>query len=293
MLDVSVVIPTIGRPAQLRQTLESLAKCRPRAAEIVIVDQSGDQQVPATVVEFAQAGAVVVRSAGRGIALAVNEGLRHAVNETVLATHDDCSVALDWIAVGHRLASTAPSCVFTGRVLPLGDPETTPSTKGDLTPHDFTGERKCQVLFPSNMVVPRSRLLEFGAFDERFEAASEDNDLCYRWLKAGGCLRYEPSLLVWHRDWRCQDELRQMYVRYWREQGRFYAKHLRRRDMAMFSFLWSDARYVVGVLRATLSVAIKRRRLVLDDEPRGLLRGLLPGLISGWRDFKENGSASR
>jgi GT2 family glycosyltransferase len=283
---VSVIIPTIGRPEQLRTTLDSLAKCHPRAAEIIVIDQSQGDHVAATVAEFAAANACCILSAGRGIALAVNEGLRRARNEIVLGTHDDCSVAADWVDTGYRLASSASCCILTGRVLPLGDPTIIPSTKDDPRPHDFTGELTCRVLFPSNMVLPRSRVLEFGGFDERFEVASEDNDLCYRWLRAGRCLRYEPSLTVWHRDWRTGEQLREMYVSYWREQGRFYAKHLHRGDAAIVRFMLADARYVLLIILGVLSSALKRRKLSLPAEPHGLVRGLLPGFVSGWRDFR-------
>jgi GT2 family glycosyltransferase len=285
-LDVSVIIPTLGRPRELRMTLESLAACRPRAAEIVVIDQSGTDAVPAIVTEFASAGAVCINSTGRGIGLAVNEGLRRARSQVILATHDDCSVSADWVAVGNRLASGASSCVFTGRVLPRGDPEAVPSTKDDPNPRTYTGEVASGVLFPANMVLPRSDALEFGGFDERFVTAAEDNDFCYRWLKAGRCLRYEPSLVVWHRDWRTRDELRQTYVRYWREQGRFYAKHLRRGDARIFRFLLGDARFALGALRHLFTAAVHGRRPLLADAPRGLFCGLVPGLLSGLRDFR-------
>jgi GT2 family glycosyltransferase len=286
-LPVSVVIPTIGRPDELRTTLTSLAACRPRAAEILVVDQSRAPQVAAVVAEFAGVNAGHVESAGRGIALAVNEGLRRATSEIVLGTHDDCSVAEDWIAVAHRVASANPTCILTGRVLPHGEAESVPSTKIDPRPHDFTGEVSCQALYPSNMVLPRSRVRAFGAFDERFETAAEDNDLCYRWLKAGHCLRYEPSLIVWHRDWRTRDELQELHVRYWREQGRFYAKHLRRQDATVARLVLKDMRYVAGVLRMVALRAVREGRFSLPDDLRGLVRGLSVGLARGWRDFRE------
>jgi GT2 family glycosyltransferase len=289
--DASVVIPTIGRPEQLRTTLESLVSCTPPPGEIIVVDQSDGSEVIATVADFAAAGVVRVASAGRGIGLAVNEGLRQASYDVVLGTHDDCSVADDWVAVGCRLAAAAPGCMITGRVLPLGDPESIPSTKDDPTPRDFTGQIRCDVLYPANVILPRVEVLAFGGFDERFETAAEDNDLCYRWLRAGRSLRYDPSLVVWHRDWRAPEELRRLHVRYWREQGRFYAKHLRARDAQMLRFLLTDLRYVVGSLRWVPIAAIRRRRPLITNDLRGLLVGLVPGLVSGWRDFRAGEAA--
>jgi GT2 family glycosyltransferase len=293
VLDVSVVIPTIGRPDQLRGALESLSRCRPRAEEILVVDQSGGGDVAAVIADFAASGAAHIRSRGRGIGLAMNEGLTSARNEVVLGTHDDCSVAQNWIAQAHRLAAEAPGCIFTGRVLPRGDPAGVPSTKDDPDPYDFTGEIKCDVLYPSNMVLPRSRVLELGGFDERFETAAEDNDLIYRWLKAGRCARYEPALVVWHHDWRTRSELQRLYVRYWRERGRFYAKHLWRADRGVIPFLLTDGKHIVAITRGAVSAAIKGRRPLLSDESRGVFRGFLPGIVAGLGDFRAERSSSR
>ena len=82
-----------------------------------------------------------------------------------------------------------------------------PSIKEDAAPQDYTGTMEYGVLCTDNTVMSRSGRLEIGAFDERFETA-EDNDLCYRWLKAGRGLRFEPRLAVWHHDWRTPTEMK-------------------------------------------------------------------------------------
>ena len=95
------------------------------------------------------------------------------------------------------------------------------------------------------MVVHRSELLAIGGFDEAFARAAEDGDLCFRWLRSGRTLRYEPAMTVWHRDWRSRDELRALNVRYAFDQGRMYGKHLWRRDWAITPFVARDAREAV------------------------------------------------
>src|SRR3954447_24189055 len=90
-LPVSVVIPTIGRPSQLPSCLESVARCEPRAAETVVVDQSGGSEIAEVVREFEHAGARHVRSEGRGVGLARNTGLRAAAHDVVAMTDDDCT----------------------------------------------------------------------------------------------------------------------------------------------------------------------------------------------------------
>jgi glycosyltransferase involved in cell wall biosynthesis len=49
---VSVVIPTVGRPELVAQALESLGRCDPRAAEVLVVDQSADRSASDVVGRF-------------------------------------------------------------------------------------------------------------------------------------------------------------------------------------------------------------------------------------------------
>jgi GT2 family glycosyltransferase len=255
----------------------------PRAAEILVVDQSGDPEVRDLVASFSSCGARLVSCSGRGVSRGRNLGLHEAEHDVVLVTDDDCTVATDWIGTAWGLIADRPDGIVTGRVLPVGDPSAVPSWKDDSQPHDFTGEIHGGAMFPNNMVLRRSSVLAFGGFDERFgpEEAAEDNEFSYRWLRAGHSLRYEPGLVVWHHDWRRPDELRRLYVAYARGQGFFYAKHLRRGDLVMLRWL---ARDLYWALRGT-AAAVVRRREAWTDPRRGILRGLPGGLVHGWRVY--------
>jgi GT2 family glycosyltransferase len=279
---VSILIPTLGRPRQLSGCLDSVAACSSLAAEVVVADQSEDEDVARVVTQHAAVGARRLRVEGRGISLAMNAGLRACEHDTVLVTHDDCVVDSSWVGEAWRLAQLDPEAIVTGRVLPGRDGGHVPSTTDYPHAHDYSGGLSISALFPNNMVLNRRAVLAFGGFDERLRVAAEDNDLCYRWLKAGRRLRYEPTLLVWHRDWRSPAELERLYRGYYREQGRFYAKHLRAGDLALLRFVLSDV-YRGG--RGYASGIVRRRSAVADARPR-LLRGLLPGLVGGWRQFR-------
>ena len=281
---VTVVIPTAGRERLLQRCLESLASCDPRAAEIVVVDQSARAAVADVVDSFEAVGARLVLCQGTGVARGRNDGLRSAVHDLALVTDDDCTVQADWVAEAWRLASLHPGAIVTGRVLPVGDPAAVPSTKVDPLPHDFTGEAHGGALFPNNVVLPRSAVLALGGFDERFgpREAAEDNDFCYRWLKEGRRLVYDPSLTVSHHDWRSPVELEQLYVRYARGQGFLYAKHLRRGDLRMLRWLGRD---LVWALRGLASRVVKGRAAWTDPR-RGIPRGLPGGFAHGWRVYR-------
>lgn len=280
---ISVVVPTIGRADLLADCLESLARCQPRAAEVVVVDQSGGAVVAEVVGGSALADARVVPCEPRGVGHALNVGLRQVSHELVAVTHDDCTVAPDWVGAAARLSSTRPDAILTGRVLPGRPGRVVPSTKEDPAPHDYSGEIRCNVLFPNNMVLQRSLVLGFGGFDERFGfgPGAEDNDLCYRWLRAGRKLEYKPELLVWHRDWRQAEELEGLYLAYWKAQGQFYAKHLRKGDARMLRFLAGD----VSAWATDGAKDLVRGKRAGPDPRRGTLRGLGTGLATGWSQF--------
>ena len=280
---VSVVVPTIGREAPLRRCLASLAACRPPAAEILVVDQSHERAIAELVTEFSAMGARLVLCTGRGVSRGRNVGIRESAHPVVLVTDDDCTVEPDWVETAWRLMAVDSGQIVSGRVVPVGDERAVPSTKVDPERRDYTGEIHNGVLYGNNMALNRELVMSAGGFDERFgpSEAAEDNDFCYRWLKAGRALRYEPALVVHHHDWRTPGELEQLYVRYARGQGFLYAKHLRRGDLRMLAFIARDLYYV---LRAFAAALVKRRERWTD--PRlGIPRGLPAGLWHGWKVF--------
>jgi GT2 family glycosyltransferase len=280
VVSACVIVPTIGRADLLGACLESLRNCRPRATEIVVVDASGSDEIASLTSQHADVGARMILDEGKGTGNAVNLGLEAAAQDVVLMTHDDCRVATDWVAVGVALMAERPDGIVTGRVLPDGDPRQVSGLISDPQPHDYTGTL-ANVLLAHNMVGSRRALLEFGGFDERIVPASEDDDLCFRWLRAGRSLRYAPDLTVWHREWRNPREIRKLYRGYGRGNGMVYAKHLLAGETDMIRFLAADFGHGVrGVIAALL-----RPELRWWDSRLGLVPGLPLGLWRGLRTF--------
>jgi GT2 family glycosyltransferase len=285
---VSVVVPTIGRAELLRRCLQSISDCDPGAAEIVIVDQSGDDAVRTVVAGFASSNARLLVSAERDRSLAVNRGMREAEHDVGLVTDDDCTAAPSWVGIAWKHLSSDPRTIVTGRVLPVGDAVSIPSLVGAAAPRDYTGEIHYDILFGCNMACSRERFLALGGFDERVKLA-EDNDFCYRWLRAGQPLRYDPDLLIWHHAWRGPEQLQRHFQAYARGQGIFYAKHLRARDPAMVRFLVRDVR------RAARGIASRlvRGPAAWPDARLALPRGIAAGLVEGWKAFSPSAAVRR
>jgi len=280
---VSVIIPTIGRRELLMQCLRSITAVRPRAAEVLVVDQSHDAGVARAVEDFGSLGVRLVPCPGYGISRGRNVGLREAVHEIVLVTDDDCTVAEDWVAKAWAAMEGDAQKIVTGPVFAVGDPLTVPSTR-DVTPErDFTGRVRSDLLSPNNMALSRSLALAVGGFDERFgpHEIAEDGDFCYRWLKAGHRMQFDPALVVWHHSWRTPEQLERQYVDYMRGVGFMYAKHLRDGDLRILLYL---AR-TLGLALRGIVVAIVKRRPRWTDPRRGIPRGLPIGLWLGFRVY--------
>lgn len=288
VLPVSVIIPTVGRVEQLSRCLSSLAACSPRAAEILVVVQGDPRPTAALVERFASDGAHTVACAGTGLPRGTNVGLRAARHDVVLITDDDCTVAPDWIARGYAHLEARPGAIITGRVLPVGDPGAVPSTITDPVPRDYTGAVHIGKLFHGNMAARRSLLLSIGGFDERIVPSAEDNDLCYRWLRAGRPLCYEPDMVVSHHDWRTREQLLQVYAGYGRGQGAFYAKHLRAGDLAMIGFLARDGLAGLRLVARTLA----RGHRPSSDVRLGSFLQLPLGFLAAWPQFAARRSRS-
>lgn len=282
-LPVSVVVPTVGRRDLLAACLRSILACEPPADEIVVVDQSAGPDVVAVLERLEATTVRRVECDGSGTARAMNRGLSAARHDAVLVTHDDCTVASDWVEVAARHAREHPGAIVTGRVLPAGDARYVPSTKTDPRPRDFTGTLTSGVLYPANMVVSRRAVQEIGGFDERRSLlVAEDNDLCYRWLADGRTFRYEPDLAVWHHDWRTPEQLVRTHIAYARAQGGFYAKHLYAGDLRVLRLLRWD---LVHGLRSVVQGAL-RRTPRCEDPYREMVLSLLVGLVGGWREAR-------
>ncbi len=281
VVPASVLVRTIGRVELLRECLDSLTRCRPRAQEVVVVDQSGGGAVEELVKEFQGIGARHVPSEERGRGLALNAGLRSASFDVVLVTDDDCTVGSDWVGLAVRHMVAEPHGIVTGRVLAGGDSDAVPSTIADSAPRDWTGKIHFGALYTGNMACDRNDALAIGGFDEHIKPVAEDNDFCYRWLRAGRTLRYEPELVVWHHEWRSRQDLENWYVEYAKSQGMFYAKHLRRGDLRMLPWIAYDL--FAGMRGTAARLLLRRPRW--SDAAQGILTGLPRGLAEGWRVF--------
>ena len=231
--DVTVVVPTVGRPV-LARTLSALANGSARPAAVIVVDQSGGSAATAmrAAADAGLDGGLLIPSTGRGAAEARNRGFAHASTRYVAAIDDDCLPAVDWLERLHCHLRAHPDEVITGQVRGEGG-AAAPSLITSTAEVRYTQPlRDRDPLYTGNIGVAQAVFWRVGAFDEHpaLWPAAEDNEWAYRALRAGVAIRYVPDAVVSHLDWRSASALADVARRYARGQGGFYGRHLRRGD---------------------------------------------------------------
>lgn len=192
----SVIVPTRGRPEQLRRCLESLADVDWPADgyEVLVVDDGGGLTE-----DSVQAGNVrLIHQEHAGPAAARNRGACEAAYERLAFVDDDCTVARGWLAGFTRALDEHPGAAAGGRVM-NGLPENLFSTATETMIAYMYEASEHRFVTSNNLAVPRAHFLELGGFDERFPlAAAEDRDFSQRWLESGAEIVAADDAVVEH-----------------------------------------------------------------------------------------------
>ncbi len=203
---VSIIVPTYERPTSIVDCLGSLAALDfPREDYEVIVADDGSSAPPVEAVERASTSMNVklVRCEHRGPASARNAGLRTARGDWIAFTDDDCRPEPGWLRELMGAATIEPPSAAGGQTLngiPTSDSSETSQLLIDYLYGYFNSDPDSGSFFTTNnLLFPRAELEALGGFDESFPlAASEDRDLCLRWVERGLRIRFAPRATVRH-----------------------------------------------------------------------------------------------
>ena len=236
------IVPTGGRPAQLRRCLAALAEQSGPACEIVVVDNQPRSQETKLVVEVAAARSRhqmrYVAEPRPGSSVARNRGVAQVTAGVVAFTDDDVVVERDWLRMLVAPFARAEVGATTGLVMPLE--LATPAQKrfelyGGFakgvrrSEFDLHGDRADhRLLYPfwggvfgsgNCMAIRRQALVAAGGFDPALGAGSRalagaDIDALSAVILRGARLVYEPRALCWHEHRRDDEALRRQVFNY-------------------------------------------------------------------------------
>jgi GT2 family glycosyltransferase len=280
---VSVVICTRNRPTELKRCLHMLAMMSTGPNEIVVVDNDpSSTSVKAVVSQFP--GVCYVPEPRPGLSVARNTGIRRCTGDIIAFTDDDVEVHSDWILNIRKVFADPSIAAATGLILPA-ELETEAEYQFQHGLNRF-GWGYCPLTYDAryfertvsrgtpawhigagaNMAFRREVFGRLGGFDERLGAGasgcSEDSEMWYRMLAAGGTCRYDPRIVVYHYHRRSGIDLEEQTYQYMRGHVAAlliqFEKHRH----------WGNLYRAFGILpRYYARLAIRR-----------LIRGVVPGV---------------
>ncbi|HWG75641.1 MAG TPA: glycosyltransferase [Steroidobacteraceae bacterium] len=236
--DVSLVICTRNRGAQLRRCLRRLSELQCiRPWELIVVDNGSTDDTAQILHQFQRAfdgTALIVREATPGLARARNRGWEASRGSVVAFTDDDCYPDAQFLTCILQHFDADPGIGYLGgrillfdqqdyRVTLLEYPEPIDLKSGYII---ATG-----TIQGANMSLRRSVLEAVGGFDESLGAGtpfpSEDIDIAARASALGWRGAYRPDVVVYHHHGRrTAAEANQLMRSYDRGRGAYYAKCL-------------------------------------------------------------------
>jgi len=209
MIEISVVVPTFNRMAQLKRTLEALA-CQSFPAErfevVVVSDGSTDGTNPYLASLRLPFRLVPVFQQNGGVAAARNAGFQHAAANLILFIDDD--VVPDASLVEEHVKSHATyggGAVVIGPMLTPTDCRLSPWVKWEQDHleeyyHAMLTQRwpvTPRMFYTGNTSLDRDLLARSGGFGASFRRA-EDVELAYRMHDLGARFYFNPGARSLH-----------------------------------------------------------------------------------------------
>ena len=278
--DISIVIPTLGRPI-LEQSLYWILAGSAWPGCLIIVEQGSNPDVVDWLKRVQELGITVkhIRSSQRGRSAGINRGLEQVDTRFVAITDDDCFVGEDWLTTMADRLRQSPEAVVTGRVEAAGE-EMIVVVTSTTAAIQSRPRLKFDSMSGGNMATSLAVFRKVGLFQEdQVMSTAEDAEWAYRALRKGIPLHYEPDVIVAHFGWRDTGRRVEQYRQYALSHGGFYGKYLRQRDFfilarAVGHYMRALRRWIMGRVEGDAELALLGKAYCLN---------LLPGILAGIR----------
>jgi glycosyltransferase involved in cell wall biosynthesis len=273
---ISLIVATLQRVSEVEMLLDSLCAQNYPEAEVIIVDQNGDDRLGPALAGFQEKLDLRrLRSSVRNLSHARNLGIAVAKGEIIGFPDDDCRYppgALNHIAVA--FAADPSLAVLTG---PAFSPQGSPgSGRWQLQSGRIDIHSVWTSVIAFNLFIRSAYLARIAGFDESFGlgarfGSGEETDLVIRVMKSGGHCYYDFDLRIIHPDKTLTSVATARAFRYGTGLGRLLRKH-RAPAATVINFL---IRPMGGVC-----VSLLKMNLLSADYYWQTLRGRLNGFTA-------------
>lgn len=204
--DLTIAIPTYGRGAIVTETIDRLMSLHPRAAAILVVDQTATHapEIELRLQACHDRGDIEwIRLAEPSIPHAMNRALLAARTPLVLFLDDDI-IPSPALAAAHADAHrTRRVAAVVGQILQPGEQPRAIDVRShrDLEfAFSSTVGREVDNVMAGNLSVDRATAIRLGGFDENFTGTAYrfETDFAWRLRAAGESIWFEPAASIHH-----------------------------------------------------------------------------------------------
>jgi glycosyltransferase involved in cell wall biosynthesis len=239
---VSVVICTRNREDKIANAVESVLANDYPDFDLTIIDQSTSSATREVIdaIDEGEPRLHYVHREQAGLSRAYNSGVEATTGEILAFTDDDCITPPTWISTIVAAFEAEPDGdLLYGTVVPYGTTEEdfahTP-VLGIAAPERLSKRDGFRVVgMGANFAARRRLFARVGGFDNVLGGggplrSSQDFDMVYRTVKAGGVVLLRPEVAIRHDGHRDPADWPGLLVAYGTGDGGFYTKHVRCRD---------------------------------------------------------------
>ncbi|MFZ1107933.1 MAG: glycosyltransferase [Rhodomicrobium sp.] len=263
-MDLSVVVCTRNRAAQLANALNYWAELAPKSSwELVLVDNGSTDATPQIIAKAQERIPALhyVLEPRIGLGAARDRGWREARGAIIAFTDDDCYPSAGYVDDYVEAFRRGPDAGYMGGRILLWDEDDVRLTVDyreiaeEIAPYCFL---PAGVLQGANLAFRRETLEKIGGVDPELGAGTpfpcEDIDLVAAAAWAGFKGKFDPSPLVYHHHGRKACDYDRIMRSYDKGRGAYYAKYILRKG--------SSGVYLRAWLRSILDCvkqAVKQR----------------------------------
>lgn len=201
MVKISIVIPTLGRIAELDECLKSIRGQDYKDFDVVVVDQNYPGFVDDVIAKHVDSLNIKHLNVDfRGTSRAKNYALNNAEGEYLFFLDDDAELFPETLRIVANKIDVEDIDVLFGRCV---DRNGIDSVMTFLKEESFLSLERHEGMFIESTTVIKRSVFERNMFDESlgvgaFHGAEEGYDLVLRLLKQGMQLLYSPIFMVYH-----------------------------------------------------------------------------------------------
>jgi len=301
-MKISALIATCNRPQHLKNCLQALLNNSRPPDEIIVIDQS-DTSASEEITENMEGSTTVIRYERlnrRGKSLALNRALELCSGEYLALTDDDVMVDGHWIETFLRLREEHPDIeAFCGRMLPEQEgADNNEYLNLVLDTNTKRIDRTRNPIHPgfvgANNFIARSALVRAGGYHDYFGPggifkSNNDGELCYRLIRSGTEILYDPRLVVFHSSWRQGRDIQKLKRNYAFGLGAFAGHYCRQGHLALG---WHILLILLQKCRRLfLGVLLFDRERIRDGSIH--IRGIAAGFANGFLTPLPRGFSAR